>query len=395
VVALPAAWYLALHASRRSVHWLLAACIGLMTCAVTLTRTRSAWWAGGISAAVFLLSPRAYGGRLRANGSRRQRIGVIAGCTLGVAAAIVLPNRLGWRSGAPYQETLRRLIDVRNGSGAGRLRQYRQTLRMVEAHPWFGVGIGNWSVDYPAFLDPQIDPEFRTYRGRPHDRMATSDAVTIAAEGGLTAVVLALVFAGVTLARPAARLATNRVARPDLEAHLRWAGAVSTLAAALTLAAVDNLILVQPTAFVFAAALAWFTSTPRPNMEDSGGARRHWYWVALAVVVGGTCVVRLALQNLAAWAYASGVSTERLEQLAFLDRGEYWLHIQLAFDWSDRGECDRAGVHARLAATLYPNVAEPRTVEASCVVPRPGATVLPPHEVEAAGTRGDTYVGSK
>src|SRR5690606_41436178 len=51
------------------------------------------------------------------------------GCALaaGAAAAIFIPNRLDWRSDSPYAETFTHIAAYSEGSGRGRLIQYRRS----------------------------------------------------------------------------------------------------------------------------------------------------------------------------------------------------------------------------------------------------------------------------
>ena len=80
------------------------------------------------------------------------------------------------------------MVNYKEGSGAGRLVQYGNTLRMSLHHPVFGVGPGNWSVVYPHFAaehDPSLSREGMTSNPWP-----SSDWRTFLSERGLAAFVM-------------------------------------------------------------------------------------------------------------------------------------------------------------------------------------------------------------
>src|SRR4029078_2523543 len=78
-------------------------------------------------------------------------------------------------------------VNYKEGSGAGRLVQYRNSLRMAAAHPLLGVGPGNWAVDYPTSAsrnDQSLNEEGMTSNPWP-----SSDWVAFVTERGVGAVV--------------------------------------------------------------------------------------------------------------------------------------------------------------------------------------------------------------
>ena len=76
-----------------------------------------------------------------------------------LAFALILPNRLNWRSDSPYLESLTGVANYKEGSGRGRLIQWNNTLAMAAHHPLLGVGPGNWPVFYPRYMSKD-DPSF-------------------------------------------------------------------------------------------------------------------------------------------------------------------------------------------------------------------------------------------
>ena len=57
----------------------------------------------------------------------------------GVVAAMFVPNSLRWRSDNPYLESMRGVANFQEGSGAGRLVQYRRSLTLAVRNPLFGA----------------------------------------------------------------------------------------------------------------------------------------------------------------------------------------------------------------------------------------------------------------
>ncbi len=112
---------------------------------------------------------------LVASGSRGALVGVAA--AVGAMLLVLLPRSTRWVSGAALiaaaaygldwlnippaleaQLTLYGALDVRNAhitpitfSIIERLAHWQAAIRMIEAHPWFGVGLGNYAAAYPAF----------------------------------------------------------------------------------------------------------------------------------------------------------------------------------------------------------------------------------------------------
>ena len=123
----------------------------VLAAALVLSRSRAAWLAVVASIIVLLvpmLASRKYwrGGMV---GGRFARLSLAA--AIGGMAAIALPNALNWNSESPYLDSARGVVDYKKGSGRGRLAQYANSLDMALANPVFGVGPGNWPVEYVSF----------------------------------------------------------------------------------------------------------------------------------------------------------------------------------------------------------------------------------------------------
>src|SRR5450759_2167591 len=119
--------------------------------ALVLSRSRAAWLAVAACAIVLLvpmIASRKYwrDGKI---GGRFARLALAA--AIGGMVAIALPNTLNWNSESPYLDSARGMVDYKKGSGRGRLAQYQNSLRMATPNPVFGVGAGNWPVEYVRF----------------------------------------------------------------------------------------------------------------------------------------------------------------------------------------------------------------------------------------------------
>jgi hypothetical protein len=135
---MPIAGVVTLSARRRSVAAMGFGALLLLTTAVVLTRSRAAWLAGFVMLVMLGLGAwRA----VRAGAIGRARAGLVAaGLAAGALAAMLLPNRLDWRSGSPYRDSIAGLVNYQEGSGRGRLIQYGNSLRLVLHDPLFGTG---------------------------------------------------------------------------------------------------------------------------------------------------------------------------------------------------------------------------------------------------------------
>ena len=133
--------------------------VGLVAATLILTRSRAGWLAAGAALAVWLaalIASKAL--RQRSVLSRLAVIAVMLG--IGVIAAVFVPNTLRWRSQNPYLDSMRGVANFQEGSGAGRLVQYRRSMVLAVQNPILGAGPGNWSVEYPSVAarrDPSLD----------------------------------------------------------------------------------------------------------------------------------------------------------------------------------------------------------------------------------------------
>ena len=152
-IALPATAVAALHGRRPATRLTGGAAAALIALTLVLTRSRAAWLGAGaglgVTALVLLL------GAARPRARRLMQAGVLL--LLAVAVAIAVPNRLAWRSDSPYAETLTGIANFREGSGRGRLIQYRHSLQLTREAPLLG-GPGTGSCTTRGSRSPGIPP---------------------------------------------------------------------------------------------------------------------------------------------------------------------------------------------------------------------------------------------
>ena len=276
--------------------------------------------------------------------------------------AVVLPNRLNWRSDSPYLESLAGVANYKEGSGAGRIIQYRNTLTMAERHPVLGVGPGNWPVYYPLFMSPG-DPSFDADDIIPTNPWPSSDWMAMASERGFVALAL-LMLTGATIALGA----WARVRRGE-----RHVPAVTDLAIVATLLAIAVvgafdavLLLPVPTLFAWTIVGA-LASSARPIREIPLTSRSRRNLMIAVAVVGALFVARGAAQTIAMSVFDGG-ERKAMERAATLDPGSYRIRMLLGRAWARAGRCDRAIPHAKAARDQFPHHPAPVQLLRACGV---------------------------
>jgi O-antigen ligase len=348
--------------ARRGIGSLVSA-IGMAALAAVLvmSRSRGAWLAVIVLAIpVGLLGMLTWSRWCEARTLRRLMVLGIA-IVAGALAAIVLPNRLEWKSDSPYLDSATGLVNYKEGSGHGRLVQYTNSLHMTEAHPLLGVGPGNWPVTYPKYAS-RNDPSMSQDDGLTSNPWPSSDWVAYLSERGAIGCGL-LLLAMLGLVGRALRDLRGGAGR-DAERVLTAIALVGTLAATAVVGAFDAVLLVAvPTFFVW--TLAGALSPPTPGGVQLGGRT-----LELAPVVvfglGALVVLRSATQLAAIATYATNTKTSALDVASRLDPGNYRIHTRVAQAYLGRGDCAHARSQARSARGLFPNAAEPRRILAAC-----------------------------
>jgi O-antigen ligase len=349
VIAMPIAGVVALSARKKAFAVFGLVALVLLTAAVVLTRSRAAWLAGFVMLAVVALA--AWRG-IRAGAIARARTGIVlAGLAIGTAAAILLPNRLDWRSGSPYRDSIAGLVNYQEGSGRGRLIQYRNSLGLVLRDPVFGTGPGNWMVKYPLVTTPG-DPSFSGADPIPTNPWPSSDWIAVVTERGVIGASLLLLFG-----LAAALVAFRRLRDPELAPYA--VAALGILAATFVTGLFDAvLLLAPPTLFVLGALGALLPDTGIVLARPLAGRPKRllsWASFGLAMILAGSSSTQL----IAVIATQEGRTRAVLERAMQWDPGNYRLHMLLAMRG---GGCE----HARAAARLLPFHEWPRRLLSRC-----------------------------
>ena len=332
---------------------LAAVGLGLMLATLVLTRSRASWLGMVVGGSVMLIAwlIARYGGR-EIIPPRRLRAGLLA-LGLGVAAALLLPNGLTWRSDSPYRDTVMDLTNYREGSGRGRLIQYRNSARLVAMDPVFGTGPGNWPVKYPL-VTTAGDPSFAGADPMPTNPWPSSDWVAMLSERGIVAVLMLLAgFAAMAVT------AMRRLRHEDPALARRAIALLGVLAATLVTGAFDAVLLLAPPAI-----LVWATAgVLLPETGTAGTLPLSW---RKAVAIAGLALllagVRSGAQVRSIALAGPGWPVERLERAVRMDPGSYRLHLMIA----QRTRCAGGASHAAAAARLFPHHRAPQRALARC-----------------------------
>lgn len=307
--------------------------VAIVAASLVLTRSRAAWLAAAAMFAVLLVS--------RLPWRRLAVLVLLAGA--GVAAALLVPNALRWRSDNPYLDSVRDVANYKEGSGRGRLVQYERSLRIAARSPIFGVGPGNWTVAYPAHV-PASDPSLDTsVAGMTANPWPSSDWVAFASERGfLAALLMVLVFLGIAW-------------------QSREPVVLATLAAVTVAGAFDAvLLLAMPTFIVWATlgALSLRRAESPPLHRNVMGAVAVVFVIALSAIGAA----RSAAQLVSMEVFATTWDRAALERASRIDPGNYRLHLRLARTGKRAQRCE----HARAAHALCPNAGPAKELARRC-----------------------------
>lgn len=347
-LALPVTLWVALEAPGRRAAALAIAGVLFIAALLVLSRSRAAWLGAGAGTAVLGLC-----WLLRAappiRGPLRGRLLVTAfALAVGAVTALTVPNALNWRSDAPYVESLKGIANYREGSGHGRLVQYRNTLGMVRDDPVFGVGPGNWAVAYPRYTTPG-DPAFVTTAVIPTNPWPSSDWVALLAERGVPAM-LFYFGAALQLLVLAWRAARDPAQPRRLDA---WCGA-ALLVTLFVIGCFDAVQLLAPANVLSLSALGALVPVPDDDRRRETGPR-----LRMALRLGVPLVLALAAFRSAAqwvamdlWTGARTIATQ--ERAARWDPANFRIRMSLAGAWLARGRTEEGCAHARAALALQP-----------------------------------------
>jgi O-antigen ligase len=210
--------------------------------ALYLTFSRGAWLVG-LPAGLLTIGLLADGQRLLAG--RRIRIAVLASLLVLVLALLAL---------LPFVGTTRfaSLFDLQTGTSFNRLLIWQGSLRLIAAHPLWGVGIGNFVTQYPRYMLPAAWREPVIYHA--HDFVL--DFWAMLGLPGLAALAW-LLITFFRAALPAYRRlgeSTAHVTDPDLKALTL--GLIASMVNFMAHGLVDTGYFLTDLAFVFMLTLA-------------------------------------------------------------------------------------------------------------------------------------------
>ena len=361
-MGLPLLLYVSLASRSRAGFVIGSAGIGLAAAALVLSRSRAAWLGAG-ACLVFLAVEGLWVGRLWDDARLRRRVRRLAGlAAAGLLLALVLPNRLNWRSDSPYLESLAGVANYKEGSGRGRLIQWGNTLTMAAQHPLLGVGPGNWPVFYPKYMS-RGDPSFDRDDIIPTNPWPSSDWMAVLSERGFPALAL-LLLVGAAIALGAwARIRRGPSSVPAM-ADLTI---VATLIALAVVGAFDAVLLLPvPTLFAW-TVIGALTSSARPIREIPLTPRSRRMVMLGVGVVGAVFLARSLAQTVAIGAFGDG-KRAAMESALAIDPGSYRIRMLLGRAWARAGRCDRAVPHAAAARKMFPNHPAPARLLRTCGV---------------------------
>lgn len=364
VIATPALLLYAVRARRTSGVLPAAVGLALVAAVLVLSRSRAAWLAltacGVLLAGIAWRARRSWSDWGAARVVRRLCVAALFSAA-GVAAALLVPNTLNWRSDSPYLDSVRGVVNYREGSGRGRLLQYGNTLRVVRAYPLLGVGPGNWGVVYPRFA-PASDPSLEESTRMTANPWPSSDWVALISERGVMAFgLLLLAVLGIVVT------AWSQWDRArELDERLGILALISTIVMVAVVGALDAVLLLPLPALLVWVLLGALSPKSRVRATLPLSARsRRWVFGAVAAV-GGLAVLRGATQSLAMGLFENGAGTRAAEYASWSDPGNYRIAVRLARSYTRRGSCDSATSHARRARALFPDAPEPRSLLRAC-----------------------------
>ena len=357
---LPVLFLCALRAYRLLGTVLGALAVAAVAGTLVLTRSRAAWLGVAAVLVIFLvgwmLVPTA-----RRSGRHWMRLLLLLGSAVGgVAAVITLPNTLHWNSDNPYAQTAQGLVNAKEGSGRGRLLQWKNTAKMAATHPILGVGPGNWPVQYPRYArasDPSMSDSDAGVTSNP---WPSSDWVAFVSERGfLAAAGLLLAFAGLGVAA----LHRMRAAR-DADEGLAALALAAMVAGALVVGAFDAVLLLGLPSMLIWCALGVLSADEPGTWEVPISVPLRGLGMLLAVAVFGAFTLKSAGQLAAMSVFESSAGrASSLERAAGLDPGSYRINLRLA---RSSAPCEVRRAAAERAHSLYPQAAAATNLQGTC-----------------------------
>jgi O-antigen ligase len=347
--------------SKRPIGALLGS-LGAAAVAATLvlSRSRAAYLAVAATVAVLIIPlfiSRKYWDR-KIIGGRFARL-LLAMFVAG-AVVTIIPNNLNWNSESPYLDSARGMVNYKEGSGRGRVAQYRNTLKMAAANPVFGVGPGNWPVRYTKFApggDPSIADDGMTANPWP-----SSDwAAYVSERGFIAAIALALAFGALFIG---AFRGWSEITEPDgVLARLLLA---ATIVATAVVSAFDAVLLLAAPALLVWTILGASAGARHRGRQVLLSSREWLIGTAGILLIATASLARGATQVRAMAAVGQGGQTAGWVRGAAWDPGSYRINLKVAQLYARRGKCKSARPYAHRASQLFPSSPAARRVVRQC-----------------------------
>lgn len=359
-VGVPVLGYLALTAHSLPQALLAAFGLGVNAAALVLSRTRAAWLALVVCAIVVVGAWVWRRGTLwRDAAARRGLLLIISGLMIGGAGAVALPNSLDWRSDNPYLDSAKGMVNYREGSGRGRIRQYTTSFALALRHPVLGVGTGNWAVEYPSIAPPN-DPSLSQETRMTANPWPSSDWVAILSERGIPAfVVWTTLLIGLGIA---GLVGWGRLDVP-LDERLRAVAAAAIVVVIAVEGAFDAVLLLAAPSLIFWGAMGALLPPLRPAPHIAPMSRGRRTALAAIVLLTGLAAAEYSALKIASMAaYSAG----QLGRAVSLDPGSYRARMRYAQLLMDRSSVTRGCAEAKAALALFPRSPDARRLAAGC-----------------------------
>jgi O-antigen ligase len=279
---------------------------------------------------------------------------------IGGMVAVALPNSLNWNSESPYLDSARGVVDYKSGSGRGRLAQYENSMRMAISNPVFGVGPGNWPVEYVRFA-PSNDRSIAV-DGMTANPWPSSDWVAFVAERGFVPTV-ALLGAFMILFFSALRR-WDELKDPD--AVLAQCVLVGTIVTTMVVSAFDVVLVLAAPSFLVWSILGATSGIRRNVREAKMSPRALGLAAAMLMLFSVLSTARSVTEIMAMNAVGRGAYTAGWVTGALWDPGSYRINIRVADLYFRRGHCDTARRYARQALSLFPHSPAARRITRGC-----------------------------
>lgn len=361
VIGLPSLVWCTITA-RRPFGALLGSLGGaVLGAALVLSRSRAAWLAVAACAVVLLLpmiASRKYWRGAEHMSGRFARLSLAV--VIGGMVAIALPNTLNWNSESPYLDTARGVVDYKKGSGRGRIAQYKNSLKMAVANPVFGVGPGNWPVEYTSFA-PSNDRSLAD-DGMTANPWPSSDWVAFVSERGFVPTA-ALLGAFAILFLSSLRRWSEL---PDPDAVLAQCVLAGTLVTTMVVSAFDVVLVLAAPSFMVWSILGAASGIRRRPSEVKVSSRTLGIASAALVLFAVVSTARSTTQIVAMNAVGRGAYTAGWVTGAMWDPGSYRIDLRVAELYLRRGHCADARPYARQALSLFPHSPQAKRIARAC-----------------------------